>query len=114
MTRCLWCANEADRLCDAAIGGRAEAGMGGRWVFHGDVFTCDAPMCAQHSKVIGHTCGKDGDFIERCPSCAENEPRIQPMFEHEAAAWRTQRAALVRRAQMRAIPLNGADDVAIS
>ena len=101
MTLCLWCSDEGTRLCDAALGGMAAAGMKGRWVYTGAIFTCDAPMCARHSKIVGHMCGKDGDFIEHCPHCVAHTPTFQPMHEHEAEALRRQRHAEARRLLIR-------------
>ena len=103
MTECLWCDNEATSLCDAALGCRAAAGMGGKWVYEKEVFTCDAPMCSKHSKVAGHICGgKDGcELIEHCPTCAAEDFKLQPMFQHEAERVRRDRHAMARRAKLR-------------
>jgi len=100
--KCLWCDKEAVNLCDAAIGGKAAAGMNGKWVYEMAIFTCDAPMCSEHTTVKGHICGKGGcDFIEWCPYCVENEAKFQPMFEHEAETVRRARHAEVRRSMLR-------------
>jgi hypothetical protein len=77
-------------------------GRKGRFCYTGEIFTCDAPMCSEHTKVIGHVCGKNyHDFIERCPLCAEHDPKMQPMLPEEAESYRRERHAVPRRAKLR-------------
>lgn len=104
----MWCEKLATHYCDAAIGFEAVgairdkagnvtallAGGGKSW-------TCDAPMCAEHAKMIGHVSGSQPDTIDRCPYHAEHRERPMKelvMFEHEALARRRQVHAEIRRA----------------
>lgn len=115
--RCMWCDKPSDRLCDAVIGAEA---VGARRDAHGNVthlltgtnatgeqvvWTCDAPMCRDHAKQIGHVCGADADSIDHCPFHAggiEDLPSIV-MFAHEAEAKRRKVHAEIRQAAIRLV-----------
>jgi len=111
MEKCLWCESPATGLCDAPIGFEAVgaardktgkvtvllAGSGSSW-------TCDAPMCDEHRRQIGHVCGKEPDSIDRCPYHYTNhgQPlRELVIFESEVAAVRRKVRAEINRSIMK-------------
>lgn len=103
---CMWCSQPSVALCDAIIGMSAQVGPKGA-VLYADIdkleaWTCDAPMCAQHSHVVGFFCaGKDSSTMDRCPYCLKGEVRGEPMLKEEADALRRKRHAEIRRSQFR-------------
>lgn len=111
--RCMWCEKPSEFLCDAPIGfladgcerdklGNVKQLLTGKRALDGGYWTCDAPMCADHRKMIGHVCGKYHDTIDRCPYHVEHgEGRFKKMigFEHEMDGWRRKVHAEIRRSQ---------------
>ncbi len=107
----MWCGKPAVRYCDAVIGFEAVDatrdrsgnvtgllhGLGGR------MWTCDAPMCAEHGRQVGFVCGTEPDSIDHCQHHAEHQEKPMAelvMFEHEAEARRREVHAEIRRARM--------------
>ncbi len=105
----MYCNEPATRLCDAVI-----ALVDGGWVkprgatpykvttmeaMLSTSYTCEAPFCATHGKVVGFICGKDGDTIDYCAGCiAAERGRFERILTPGAiAALRRQRHAEYRR-----------------
>lgn len=113
---CMWCDKPAVAWCDAVIGFEAVAACrdpNGRVTGlitgtneHGEAvaWTCDAPMCADHAKHVGHVCGKEPDSIDHCPYHAvHDEGSMQDliMFHREAEQKRRDVHAEIRRQRIR-------------
>ena len=113
---CMWCDAPAVRFCDAVIGFEATGAFrdsnfkvtglatgprgSGLDLKH---WTCDAPMCARHTKQVGHICGKPCDSIDRCPYHVEHKEHGMDrlvMFEQEAEARRREVYASIRRSRL--------------
>lgn len=111
---CLWCGKPATHFCDAVIGveakaairdknGQIETLLGG---LDGAVWTCDAPMCADHAVSVGHMHCRSGvqvETIDHCPlhvQSGEEEFRDIVMFEDEAKSKRANLHAQIRRSQI--------------
>lgn len=111
MDKCMWCDKPAIRYCDAAIGFEAVAAVRdkagnvtGLLAGGGNSWTCDAPMCDEHSKQVGHVCWQEPDSIDRCPHHMEHSEkpmRELVMFECEAEGTRREVHAEIRRALMK-------------
>lgn len=90
---CLWCENEAEHLCDYMLGHVVNAD-GVIEDLKAPHFTCDAPMCGEHRRKIGHVCGTleppHADTIDHCPAHAD-EPPLEP------AEWATNRSLAQRK-----------------
>lgn len=104
--RCMWCENEALFECDAVIGMSAQVGRKQTVVYapleNVQAWTCDAPMCSRHARVVGHLCaGKDSDSIDHCPYCLKHPPAGGPMLQEEAEEIRRERHAQIRRSLLR-------------
>lgn len=103
---CMWCDREAAFLCDAVLGMKAAVGPKQTVIYaplaEQEVWTCDAPMCEDHRRMVGFVCGKEPGTIDRCPLCVSDEPHCEPMLKEEAEAIRRARHALVRRSRLRA------------
>lgn len=107
----MWCDKPATRYCDAAIGFEAvgalrdKAGnVTGLLTGNGKSWTCDAPLCGEHAKMVGHVSGQEPDTIDLCPHHTEHPER--PMrdlviFECEAEGRRREVHAEIRRALMK-------------
>lgn len=108
---CMWCDKPATRYCDAPIGFEAVAAMRdksgnvtGLLAGGGKSWTCDAPMCDKHAKMVGIMCGQEADSIDRCPYHAEHSEkpmRELVIFEAEADGRRREVHAEIRRALMK-------------
>lgn len=106
----MWCEKPSVRYCDAVIGFEAvdairdKAGnVVGLLAGSDTMWTCDAPMCAEHTRQVGHICGKDPDSIDHCPYHIEHEEHSMKklvMFEHEAETIRRKVHAGIRRSRM--------------
>jgi hypothetical protein len=107
--RCLVCGEPAVAYCDAVLGFTADdGGLVGR---HSKSFTCDAPMCEAHTKMIGHVCGRYADTIDHCQWHAEFDVRgLVIMTADEAATARRAIWARMLRLRARREP-TGADSV---
>ncbi len=103
--KCMWCDNIALYECDEVLGMSAQVGPRQRVLYADtdkiEVWTCDALMCAVHRHIRGFYCGKEPGTLDRCPYCAQNEPKCAPMLKEEADAIRKERHALIRRSQFR-------------
>lgn len=105
--KCMWCDNIALYECDAVLGMSAQVGPK-QQVLYADikdiqVWTCDALMCALHRRIAGFFCGgkEHSGTLDRCPYCARNEPKCEPMLKEEADALRKGHHALIRRSQFK-------------
>ncbi len=112
MELCMWCGKTAIRYCDAVIGFEATGATrdkdgsvtGLLTGLDGRQWTCDAPMCADHARQVGHVCGEDPDSIDHCPHCtahSERQMKDMVMFAGEAEARRREVHAEIRRERMR-------------
>lgn len=112
---CLFCDRPSTRLCDAALGmvldsvvprnGKVAAykATSMEAMLSGS-YTCDAPMCDQHAKVVGWVCGKDADTIDHCPIHQErHHDRNEPVTLEQLAALRSELHAQARRARFATI-----------
>ena len=106
--KCMWCKNNPTHYCDASIGfgavgairdeqgnvtGLLTGAGGGMW-------TCDAPMCADHTHLVGVISGAESGTIDYCPyhwSNLKKEIGIPVMFENEVEAKRRDIFAQIRR-----------------
>lgn len=114
---CLWCDRPAIRYCDAPIGWLAthlqRAGpsltaplapcVGSGPDGHPVMYTCDAALCAEHTKQVGYVSGSQPDSIDYCPHHVANPGthRCEPLLldgEHEQV--RREIHAAVRRGRM--------------
>lgn len=109
----MWCGKPAARYCDAVIGvepkgasrdksGNATGLLAG---LDGERWTCDAPICAQHTRQAGHICGEQPDSIDHCPHHATHPERPMKdllIFAGQADARRRAVHAEIRRKNMRA------------
>jgi hypothetical protein len=112
MELCMWCGKQAIRYCDAVIGVEA---MGATRDKSGNVtglltgldgrqWTCDAQMCVEHAKQVGHICGEEPESIDHCPHHTmlhERPMKDLVMFADEAEARRREVHAEIRRERMR-------------
>lgn len=112
--RCLFCSADATGYCDATIG-LVSAGWhkpkGGPPYLMTTMdamlsvsYTCDAPCCDQHRRIVGFVCGKDADTIDHCAGCFgryEPAPLLEPA---QIAAIRTQRHTSYRRGRIATLP----------
>jgi hypothetical protein len=102
--RCLWCDREAVAFCDAAFGQTMVEADGRRvWAMASPFFTCDAPLCAEHRKVVGFLCGEDPDTFDRCPVHANSEERMADITEADATAMRRAVQVAARRSRFAAV-----------
>lgn len=108
----MWCGKPAVRYCDAVIGVEIKGALrdksgnvtGLLAGLDGEQWTCDAPMCAEHTRQVGHICGEDPDSIDHCPHHAAHPERPMKellMFADEAEARRREVHAEIRRERMR-------------
>lgn len=112
MTKCMWCENEAVNLCDAPIALKAVGAIRGVDFDllglsigsdeNGDLvmYTCDAPLCIDHTKVIGFICGKDPETIDRCPYHHEQDKKEKAapaILENEIDGLRRLEYSKIRR-----------------
>lgn len=111
---CMWCSAPAIRYCDAPIAFLARGGIrekDGRYTLlagsddNGDfgMSTCDAPMCAAHTRQIGHISGTRPDSIDRCPYHIEHgDPSLRDAvcFSDEVEPRRLLIHAEIRRSRM--------------
>lgn len=65
---CQWCATLSTKLCDFVVSSPQQ-------ITHKR--TCDAPMCAQHAKSVGHD-------LDYCPEHAHLAPEQTRFFEETA------------------------------
>ena len=109
---CMWCDSPATRYCDAVIGVEAiTASRGHRGAvtarltsLDAQQWTCDAPMCDDHARRVGHICGAEPDSIDHCPHhvVAKRERMAALMMaSDEAQARRREIHAGIRRARLR-------------
>lgn len=108
---CIVCGKAATRLCDAHIGGEIAG-----YVRDGslsdnqfrafvnvdsEMYTCDAPLCAEHAQQIGVTfvCAKSrvNSAIETVDVCPGDHPDWKPMTLEESQYLRRKIHADVRR-----------------
>lgn len=116
MDKCMWCDKPATHYCDAVIGlpavdalrdkrGNVTALLTGSGASGVASWTCDAPMCSEHTKQIGVMCGSEPDSIDHCPHHLKSpEQPISKlvMFEREVGVRRREVHAQIRRQQIRA------------
>lgn len=110
--KCMWCDKDAVAYCDAVIGfeaisadrndkGRVEhllTGVGAK------MWTCDAPMCADHGKRVGFISGSDPDSIDHCPYHCEHTERdmdTQVILPSEAEQRRRDIYASIKRLRIK-------------
>ena len=110
--KCMWCDRDSEFLCDSAIAFKA-VGVSRDKYFKvtglltgadsdGEIkhWTCDAPMCTEHAKLVGFVCGAETDGIHICPFHAEHgEDQMKDMiiFENEEPAKRRELYSRIRR-----------------
>lgn len=110
--KCMWCDKPATHYCDATIGFEAVAALRdkagnvtGLLAGNGRSWTCDAPMCDEHSSKVGHVCGQESGTIDYCPhhmKHTEKPMRELVIFESEVDGKRREVHAEIRRAAMKA------------
>lgn len=106
----MWCDRPATRYCDAPIGFEAKGAVRNkngtvRHLLIGSdsrMWTCDAPMCSEHARMVGFVCGRESDSIDHCPHCIEITRHIgdMVMFADEATAARRRLHVEIRRSRM--------------
>lgn len=74
--KCLFCNNDAIAYCDKPLAmviggtvkrkGKPPHNVTTMEAMLSCSYTCDAPICSEHGKVVGHVCGKDHDTIDHC------------------------------------------------
>ncbi len=115
---CLFCDNKAVAYCDAIIGVQAEgvrrnkhkgvdeltAGSNQNGDFTS--WTCDAPICSTHRKLIGFMCGEEGDTMDHCPYHINNDEPLKKiiMFWRDAEKKRREIHAEIRKARLVVVP----------
>ena len=116
MDSCAWCDKEAVNLCDAPIAIKAVgcyrdehynvtglmsgSDESGRII----MWTCDTPLCSEHSKIMGQISGTLSDNICECPYHASQErPEHKELiiFENELSERRRIVQAGIRTMIMR-------------
>ena len=114
---CLWCGSPATVWCDATIGAEAVSCVRDRignvkillagTNSHGELvlWTCDAPMCAEHATKVGIVFHDQPDTIDHCPYHMKHEERLRDivMFIDESISKRRAIYAEARRSAMGAI-----------
>jgi len=118
--RCLFCDKPATRYCDEAI-----AKVDGGWhkpkgrppyrvttmeAMTSGSYTCDAPCCSEHARVVGFICcrpSKHSDTIDHCAGCQTRERKPLALLSLEAiAALRTQMHARYRRSRISTVEID--------
>lgn len=114
---CLFCDRDAVAYCDAPVGfgivGYSRIGLVSENRFQAlkgsnpdgsiDMFTCDAPMCAEHRKAVGHICGADPETIDWCPLHEDGKRDAPPITADEAATIRRKLHSLPMRRRMKPV-----------
>lgn len=112
MDRCIICGGVPVVYCDYHIGWPRDDSERAKTVNYACIdtsrlpFTCDAPVCSNHSKHVGNlfVCGKLGghDSIDHCQLHRNApEPDVHPMSDDDASRIRRDIHAQLRRMMMR-------------
>lgn len=117
MERCLFCNQPATRLCDRVIGmvdagervkvrGRPAYSVTSMEAMLSVSYTCDAPICAEHTRVVGHVCGKDHDTIDHCVGCCGAARANELLTPAAIESRRARMHATYRRGRVKSVGLS--------
>lgn len=115
--KCMFCDSPAIAYCDQPIAyeatgcardatGKVKSLVTGK---DAKLYTCDAPLCAEHAHMTGFVCGKDADSIDHCPyhfTHPHNHQRMDElvMFSDEVAKKRSDVYAEINRSLWKIAP----------
>jgi hypothetical protein len=114
--KCLFCEAPAIGLCDNALAlvwtgqtekvkGRPPHAVTSMEAMLSTSYTCDAPFCDQHGKLVGFVCaGKNSDTIDHCCGCvAAEQHRRELMTADQISKLRSNIHAKWRRNQFKPV-----------